>query len=280
MARRLACFDGVVRGDWWIGICEPGPAGQQNAASIVGQVKDESGAVLPGVMVTAKSPALQVAEVSSVTDERGEYHLVLLPVGTYLVEYSLSGFQGVRREGAALTLGFTAKLDEILKVGSLEESVVVSGTSPVVDVSISASTTKLNREDFEEFPALWLELVIYEPLAQAPGTRGEYGTGGSNMNSNPSFRAFGHRKARPEHARRRGHDSSTTGGPGNFYDYSSMDESVVQTTAMMPNAGGVASISRVSSNRAAISSTDRCSGARRTIAFRARISTMPSGRRD
>src|SRR4051794_22831192 len=74
-------------------------AGQQNAASIIGQIKDESGAILPGVTVTAKSPALQVPEVSAVTDDRGEYRLSPLPIGVFSVEYSLSGFQSVRREG-------------------------------------------------------------------------------------------------------------------------------------------------------------------------------------
>jgi Carboxypeptidase regulatory-like domain len=213
-------------------------AGQQNAASIVGQVKDESGAVLPGVVVTAKSPALQVAEVNGVTDERGEYRLSPLPVGTYLVEYSLSGFQGVRREGVVLTLGFTAKLDEILKVGSLEESVVVSGTSPVVDVSSSASTTKLNRETLEILPTG--RSGINDLLAQAPGTRGEYGTGGSNMNSNPSFRAFGQSNEYWSTLEGVVTTPPLTGGPGNFYDYSSMDESVVQTIgndAEMPRRG-------------------------------------------
>src|SRR5256885_1443489 len=60
-------------------------AGQQNTASIVGQVKDESGAVLPGVTVTTKSPALQVPEIATVTDERGEYRLSPLPPGSYSV---------------------------------------------------------------------------------------------------------------------------------------------------------------------------------------------------
>ena len=57
----------------------------QDAAGIVGQVTDESGAVLPGVTVTAKSPSLQVPEVSAVTDGRGEYRLTPLPIGTFEV---------------------------------------------------------------------------------------------------------------------------------------------------------------------------------------------------
>ncbi len=71
-------------------------AGQTTDASIVGQARDESGAVLPGVTVTATSPALQVGSATTVTDERGEYRLTPLPIGLYVVTYELSGFQGIR----------------------------------------------------------------------------------------------------------------------------------------------------------------------------------------
>src|SRR5437899_10972909 len=80
----------------------------QDAAGIVGQVTDESGAVLPGVTVTAKSPSLQVPEVSSITDGRGEYRLTPLPIGTYEVRYDLAGFQAIRREALRLPSGFVA----------------------------------------------------------------------------------------------------------------------------------------------------------------------------
>src|SRR4051794_17739676 len=102
-------------------------AAQGESASIIGIVTDESGAILPGVTVTASSPSLQVQQVSDVTNTRGEYRLSPLPVGTYQVEYGLSGFQSMRREGIRLTVGFVAKLDIVLKVGSLEETVTVSG---------------------------------------------------------------------------------------------------------------------------------------------------------
>src|SRR5438132_10386100 len=78
-------------------------AAQQSAAGIVGQVTDESGGVLPGVTVTAASPALQVREVVAVTDGRGEYRLTPLPIGTYTLVFTLSGFQTVRRENLRLT---------------------------------------------------------------------------------------------------------------------------------------------------------------------------------
>src|SRR4029079_10676518 len=85
-------------------------AGQnQTSGSIVGRVTDESGAVLPGVTVTAKSPALQVQQISDVSDGQGDYRLTPLPIGTYEVSYSLSGFQTVRRDTLRLTAGFVAR---------------------------------------------------------------------------------------------------------------------------------------------------------------------------
>src|SRR5437773_210099 len=92
----------------------PGPpaaAGQGQEATIIGQVTDESGAVLPGVTVTATSPALQVSQVTDVTNERGEYRLTQLPIGTYAVQYELQGFGALRREDIRLTVGFTARVD-------------------------------------------------------------------------------------------------------------------------------------------------------------------------
>ena len=65
----------------------------QQEAGILGQVTDESGGILPGVTVTAASPSLQVQQVTAVTNERGEYRLIPLPIGTYSVEYTLGGFQ-------------------------------------------------------------------------------------------------------------------------------------------------------------------------------------------
>src|SRR5262249_47743683 len=170
--------------------------------------------------------------------ERGEYRLSPLPVGVYSVEYSLEGFTAVKREGVQLTIGFTARLDEVLKVGVMEESVTVSGASPVVDVSSSASTTKLNRETLEILPTG--RSGINDLLAQAPGTRGEYGTGGSNMNTNPSFRAFGQSNEYWSTLEGVVTTPPLVGGPGNFYDYSAFDESVVQTIANdaeMPRRG-------------------------------------------
>src|SRR2546425_635604 len=105
-----------------------GPLFAQDA-SIIGQVTDDSGAVLPGVTVTTRGPALQVPELTTVTNERGEYRLAPLPIGTYEIQYSLAGFQTVKKENVRLTVGFVAKLDVAMMLGSLSESVIVSGNS-------------------------------------------------------------------------------------------------------------------------------------------------------
>ena len=110
-------------------------AAQATQASINGVVTDTSNAVLPGVTVVATGPALQVPQVETVTNERGEYRLAPLPPGTYVVRFELPGFQGVKREGVRLAVGFTATIDQSLGVGTVAESITVSGQSPLVDVS-------------------------------------------------------------------------------------------------------------------------------------------------
>src|SRR5215510_9349125 len=101
---------------------------------IAGIVRDSSGGVIPGVTVEAGSPALIEKVQSAITDTNGQYRLTNLPVGTYKVTFSLSGFTKQERDGVELTSGFTAPVNATMAVGNLTEVVVVSGTSPVVDV--------------------------------------------------------------------------------------------------------------------------------------------------
>src|SRR6476659_7408909 len=116
---------------------------QSSNASIVGKVTDESGSVLPGVTVTATSPTLQVPSVSAVTDVNGEYRISPLPIGTYTVTYELAGVEPVRFADVRLTVGFVARLNATLKIGTLTETVTVSGVSPIVDTVSTAATTQL-----------------------------------------------------------------------------------------------------------------------------------------
>src|SRR5712691_9299284 len=110
------------------------PAIVRAQASIAGQVKDASGAVLPGVTVEASSPALIEKVRSVVTGGTGQYRIELLPPGTYTVTFALPGFSTVKRDGIELTGTFTASIDAELRVGTVEETITVSGETPIVDV--------------------------------------------------------------------------------------------------------------------------------------------------
>src|SRR4051812_46662915 len=99
--------------------------------NIAGVVRDTSGAVLPGVTVEASSPVLIEKSRTAVTDDQGNYKIVDLRPGVYAVTFSLAGFGTVRREGVELTSNFTAAINADMKVGTLEETVTVTGQSPV-----------------------------------------------------------------------------------------------------------------------------------------------------
>ena len=112
----------------------PAAAWAQSASGIAGIVRDTTGAVLPGVTVEAASPALIEKIRTVVTDDQGLYRIIDLRPGTYTVTFTLPGFSTVKREGIELTASFTATVNADLRVGDLEETITVSGQSPVVDV--------------------------------------------------------------------------------------------------------------------------------------------------
>jgi hypothetical protein len=122
-------------------------------STIAGVVRDSSGAVLPGVTVEAASPALIEKVRSVVTDGEGAYRIVDLRPGSYSVTFSLTGFTSVKREGIDLPAAFTATVSVALNVGSLAETVTVSGAAPLVDVQSSTSERHLSAELLETIPA-------------------------------------------------------------------------------------------------------------------------------
>jgi hypothetical protein len=166
-----------------------GRSAAQEQAGVIGQVTDNSGGVLPGVTVTTTSPVLQVRSMTAVTNERGEYRIAPLPIGTYTVEYTLAGFQTVRRENVRLTVGFVARLDIQLNVGSLNESITVSGAAPVVDVSSTTVSTRLTNEALLLLPGARNGLQAI--MGQAPGVRTNINVGAAGFTAVPLFKAFG-----------------------------------------------------------------------------------------
>jgi hypothetical protein len=132
-------------------VISPGLAFAQ--AVIAGVVKDASGAILPGVTVEATSPALIEKVRTAVTDGTGQYRIENLRPGTYSVTFALSGFSTFRREGIELTGSFTATVDADMRVGGLQETVTVTGASPIVDVQSARRETTIDNDVIRSIPS-------------------------------------------------------------------------------------------------------------------------------
>ena len=153
--------------------------------AIAGVVKDASGAVLPGVTVEAASPALIEKVRSVVTDGQGNYKATELRPGTYTVTFTLPGFVTLKREGVEISTGVTANVAADMRVGGIEETVTVTGASPVVDIQNVRSQTVLTREALDALPTnktlqSFAALTLGANMAQANnqdvgGNQGEAG---------------------------------------------------------------------------------------------------------
>ena len=159
-------------------------------ATITGTAKDTSGAVLPGVTVEAASPALIERVRSVVTDDTGQYRIVDLRPGTYIVTFTLPGFSTIRREGIELSGRFTATVDANLPVGSLAETLTVTAESPVVDVKTARREQVVNRELLSSIPSARTYQTM---IGLAPGvtTGGSQDVGGLNSPATRTFAIHG-----------------------------------------------------------------------------------------
>jgi hypothetical protein len=167
----------------------PSPAfAQIGASGIAGVVTDTSGAVMPGVTVEATSPVLIEKVRTVVTDDRGEYKVINLVPGTYAVTFTLAGFHTVKREGVELTANFTAGLNAELQVGSVTETITVSGASPIVDVQNAPNNLIVTGEVLTSMPLAKttqtilaiMPSVVRGPTAQdVGGNLGEFSAHGA-----------------------------------------------------------------------------------------------------
>ena len=213
-------------------------SGQATLASIIGVVTDTSNSILPGVTVSATGPALQVPQVTAVTNERGEYRLGL-PPGTYTLMFELAGFQQVKREGVRLAVGFTATIDQSMSLGTVEETITVSGQSPLVDVTNPATSVDLASDALELLPTTRDGLKAF--MAQVPGMRTNLDVGASSMTDTIVIRAYGQQGAPWQMLE--GIMFASSGGngvQGAHVDFNSIESTRLQTvgsSAEMPRRG-------------------------------------------
>jgi hypothetical protein len=162
---------------------------QVQTGSIVGVVADSSGAVLPGVVVTASSDRLIGGVQTATTDAGGAYRIDRLPPGDYNVKFELQGFKTVERAEIRLNAAFTATINAKLEVGSLSETITVTGESPTVDTKSNLQQTVMNQEILEGVPS------GRDPWSLAkliPGVQvGTYDVGGTQSMQQSSLSAHG-----------------------------------------------------------------------------------------
>src|SRR5687767_10484465 len=127
-----------------LGLAAPAAA-QRTTGEIIGRVTDEQGAVLPGVTVTLTGAGV-AGTPTVVTAETGTYRFPLLPPGTYDLEYTLGGFNTLKRTAIPVAVGSTIELEIKLTVGALTEALTVKGEAPVVNASSAEVSTSYNRE--------------------------------------------------------------------------------------------------------------------------------------
>src|SRR5438552_4135824 len=155
----------------------PAAFAQGQTGSIAGTVKDTSGAVMPGVTVEAASPALIEKVRTVVTDGQGAYRIVDLRPGVYTVTFTLTGFSTFKREGIELTTSFTANVNAEMKVGTLTETVTVSGESPIVDVQNVVTKATATREVMDAIPTdrNFVSFAALTPAVLVTGVRQNVG---------------------------------------------------------------------------------------------------------
>jgi hypothetical protein len=197
------------------------PAGAQDfRGRINGTVTDNTGAVLPGVTVTAVSPALIQPQVQ-VTGDQGDFRFLALPPGVYEVSFDLAGFQSVRREGIRVVINQTLTVDQQLQVATLQETVTVTGASPIVDTSTTTLATNFTKELLTEIPNA---RDVWAAMAQAPGLQmTAYDVGGSRTGNQTGYITYGF--SGQNQTRLEGIDTTEgTAGNAGYFDFGSFEE--------------------------------------------------------
>jgi carboxypeptidase family protein len=158
-------------------------------SAIAGVVRDSSGAVLPGVNVEAASAALIEGVRTAVTDNTGSYKIENLRPGVYAVTFTLSGFRSVKRDEISLPTSFTATINAELSVGALQESVTVSGESPLVDVRGSVAQSVMSRERLDTIPTGKDPFAVGQLIAGVTASTPD--VGGTQVMQQPTLQVHG-----------------------------------------------------------------------------------------
>jgi Carboxypeptidase regulatory-like domain/TonB-dependent Receptor Plug Domain len=201
---------------------------QQQTGEIFGKVVDKSGAVLPGTTVTVSGPALLQPRVAT-TSETGTYRIAELPVGTYTVQFELAGFRTVQRPDVRITIGFRAPINGELELSSIQETVTVTGESPLIDTKATGTKSSFDLESLQNLPTARDPWVMLEKTPGIAMDRANVGGSQSGQQSGYISRgsSTGNNKWSIDGVDIT--DMSATGASPIYYDFDMLEEMQVTT---------------------------------------------------
>ncbi len=200
-----------------------------STGTIFGRVADAQGAVLPGVTVVVTSPAMMGSQ-TTVTNEQGNYRFPAIPPGVYGVSFELPGFNTLRREGIQISLGFTANINVELQLATVQETVTVSGSSPVIDTTATRTQSNFKLEDLANLPNardMWSLLAVTPGVAMS-----RIDVGGNRAGTQTGYVAygFGNNDQQVRVSVEGINTTEGTGGAGFYFDYGSFEEVFLGTS--------------------------------------------------
>jgi hypothetical protein len=205
-----------------------GFAQAQTTGEIYGKATDKSGAVVPGVTVTLTSPALLQPQ-TAITSGTGVYRFPGIPIGTYTVKFTLTGFTTVVREGVSIVMGRNAQVNGVLDVSAMQEVVTVTGEAPLIDMRSNARATNFNQEALQNIPSARDPWVILQQSAGVVMDRENIGGNMSGQQSNYIARGASTTQGKWNLDGIDITDMSATGASPVYYDFDSFDEMQITT---------------------------------------------------
>ncbi len=225
---------------------------QVQTGEITGRVSDDTGAVLPGATVTLTSPVL-IQPQTATSSEAGSYRFTGIPIGTYAVKFELPGFKTVIREGILVNIGFTAQVNQQLVISTVQETVTVSGESPIVDAKTNTERTTFDLQTLQNLPSARDPWVMLE---RTPGiTMDRANVGGTQSGQQSGYVSRGSGTGNNKWAIDGVDitDMSATGASPIYYDFDMLQEMQVTTggadASQQTGGVGINFVTRSGTNR-------------------------------
>jgi hypothetical protein len=242
-------------------VCAAVAHAQQQTGEIFGKVTDQSGGALPGVTVTITAPNL-LQPLIAVTSETGTYQFPRLAIGSYAVKFELGGFKSVVNEGILVTVGFSAQVNAQMGITAVQETITVTGQSPIVDTRDTGTKQTFTNELLQSIPSARDPWVILQQTAGIAMDRENVGGNMSGQQSNYVSRGgnpFNNKWAVDGIDIT---DMAATGSSPTYYDFDAFEEMTINTGGVdvTQQTGGVGI------NLVTKSGTDRFKGSSRFYA--------------